>query len=239
MKDIYLADAHLRSPADSNYRLLLNFLEEERGQLRTLFLLGDIFDFWIGYPHVVFSPSVPLLEAFRRLREGGTEIVYVEGNHDFHLGPYFRDVLGCRILPDGGAVERDGKKIFLTHGDLINRKDRMYRLLRGLLRSKPLRIVMHIVPPDWTWKISRWSSRRSRLHAAERRRRSPEKLLQAHARERFAEGFDAVISGHFHIPLQQTTEAGTMIALGDWIEQFSYAVWEDGRFSLERYYDRS
>ena len=235
MKDIYIADAHLRNPDDANYRLLLAFFEEQRGQLRTLFLLGDIFDFWIGYPHVVFASSVPLLEALRRLREDGTEIVYVEGNHDFNLGPYFREVLGCRILPDGGTEERDGARIFIAHGDTVAPYDFGYRLLRRMLRSLPLRIIMRLVPPDWTWEIARWSSRRSRRDAAAAHRRTPEKMLLEHARKRFTEGFDAVVTGHFHTPLQRTTEAGTMVALGDWIEQYSYAVWEDGRFVLKHY----
>ncbi len=235
MKDLFLADAHLRDPADANYRLLLTFLEGQRGQIRTLYLLGDIFDFWVGYQHVVFAACVPLLETLRRLRESGTEIVYVEGNHDFHLGAYFRDVLGCRILPDGGAVELDGKKVFLAHGDLANPADSRYRLLRRFLRSAPLKSLIQLVPPDWTWRIARWSSNRSSRRRAERQLGQTEALLLAHARRRFAEGFTAMVIGHFHIPLQRTTEEGTLIALGDWIEQFSYAEWQDGAFALKSY----
>jgi UDP-2,3-diacylglucosamine hydrolase len=71
MRDVFIADAHLLDPADENYRRLLAFLDGLRGETRTLYLLGDIFEFWVGYRHVVFAPYVPLLEALRRLREGG------------------------------------------------------------------------------------------------------------------------------------------------------------------------
>lgn len=237
MRDLFIADAHLLDPRDANYRRLLEFLRSQRGRVRTLFLLGDIFEFWIGYRHTVFAPYVPLLETLRQLREAGCEIVYVEGNHDFHLGPYFETTLGCRILPDGGVVELDGERIFIGHGDLIDPGDKGYRLLRRLLRSRPLRWLAGIVPPDWAWAIARWSSALSRRgHPEKNRRGLPEQLLDAHARAHFRTGCRAVITGHFHVPLHRATPDGqTLIALGDWIDQYSYGVFEAGAFSLETF----
>ena len=133
MKDIFLADAHLLNPADSNYQRLLHFLDSQGEEIRTLYLLGDIFEFWVGYRSAVFSSYVPLLEALRRLRRQGVEIVYVEGNHDFHLGPYFKEELGCRILPDGGSITIDGLKVYIGHGDLVDQEDKGYCLLRRCL----------------------------------------------------------------------------------------------------------
>ncbi len=71
MKDIFLADAHLLDPEDDNYLRLLTFLKNHRGSIRTLVLLGDIFEFWIGYRHTVFAPYIPLLEELRKQRETG------------------------------------------------------------------------------------------------------------------------------------------------------------------------
>jgi UDP-2,3-diacylglucosamine hydrolase len=236
MRDLFLADAHLRHPDDANYQQLLRFLEEERGRIRTLYLLGDIFEFWVGYRHVVFAPYVPLLESLRRLRLAGAEIVYVEGNHDFHLGSFFRDTLGCRILPNGGAIELGGRRVYLAHGDLANPQDRGYRLLRRLLRSPPLRGLLHLLPPDWTWGLAQWASRRSRSGNPHRQRRwNPEDILRQHASQRFAEGYQVVITGHFHHPLLRVNNQGTMLALGDWIEQYSFATFEDGSFRLDSY----
>lgn len=233
MKDLFLADAHLLDPAAPNYRRLLDFLAAHEGQIRTLYLLGDICEFWLGYRHTVFAPYVPLLEALRRLREAGTAIVYVEGNHDFHLGPYFRDVLGCTILPDGGEVTIDGRRVYLCHGDLINPADRGYRLLRRFLRSRLLRFLNAVVHPDITWAISRWGSRKSRQGRSEQpHRRDPRGLIERYARERFAAGSDVVVIGHFHTPFVLTEQGRELVALGDWIEQYSYAVCEDGRFTL-------
>ncbi|MBE0596592.1 MAG: UDP-2,3-diacylglucosamine diphosphatase [Desulfuromonadales bacterium] len=236
MRDIFLADAHLRHPADANYQHLLTFLEQQRGHLRTLYLLGDIFEFWVGYRHVVFAPYVPLLESLRRLRQAGTDIVYVEGNHDFHLGPYFAEELGCRVLTTGEGVDLDGRPVFIAHGDLVNPRDRAYRLLRRTLRSLPLRLLLQLLPPDWTWGIAHCASRQSgKGHLAKRRRWVPEQMLAEHANRRFAEGYQAVVTGHFHAPWLQRNPEGTVVSLGDWLDQYSYAVWEDGEFRLETF----
>jgi len=236
MRDVFIADAHLLDPADENYRRLLAFLDGLRGGTRTLYLLGDVFEFWVGYRHVVFAPYVPLLEALRRLRQEGTEIVCVEGNHDFHLGPYFEKVLGCRILPDGGIVEIDGRKVYLGHGDLVNADDRGYLLLRRVLRSLPLQWLMKVTPPDWTWGIARWAGRQSRKGRVNKTvRQLPETMLAAHAEQRFGQGCQAVVTGHFHLPLLKKSDGKTLVALGDWIDQFSYAVCENGSFELHTY----
>lgn len=234
MKDIFLADAHLSDPDATNYARLLDFFADLQGEARTLFLLGDIFEFWIGYRHTVFAPYVPVLEALRRLRQSGTEIVYVEGNHDFHLGHYFEQVLGCRVLPDGGEIVLEQYKIFLAHGDLVDPSDTGYRRLRKVLRSRPMRWLKGAIPPDLAWKIAVWAGQQSRKrHDAERR--LPEDLLLAHAREHFADGCDAVITGHFHLPWMRQDAEGTVIALGDWIDQYSYGIFEDGTFRLASY----
>jgi UDP-2,3-diacylglucosamine hydrolase len=235
MRDIFLADAHLLDPADANYRRLLAFLEKQRGEIGTLYLLGDIFEFWVGYRHTIFAPYVPLLETLRRLREAGTEIVYVEGNHDFHLGPYIEGTLGCTVLPDGGPVEIGGQRIFLAHGDLADPEDRGYRLLRSFLRSRAARWLMTRLSPNWTWAIALWAGRRSReRRAGGKEKVVPREKILDYARHYFGKGYDAVVMGHFHAPFLSETGIGTLVALGDWISQYSYAVFEDGRFRLEK-----
>lgn len=234
MYDLFLADAHLVDPADANYRRLVAFLDAQQGQVRTLYLLGDIFEFWIGYRHAVFAAYVPLLEALRRFRDGGARIVYVEGNHDFHLGPYLREVLGCTVLPDGGIVEIDGKRVLLVHGDLINPADTGYRFLRRVLRSAPLRWLLPRLHPDLAWSVARWAGRKSQQsHGVKRKRWDPADLLKTYAADRFAAGCDAVVCGHFHTPLLEERDGKTLVALGGWIEQDSYAVLAAGVLTLK------
>lgn len=231
MKDLFLADAHLMNPEDDNYRRLLALFQCEEGQVRTLYLLGDIFEFWVGYEHVVFTPYVPILEALRRLHESGTQIVWVEGNHDFHLGPFVRDTLQATIIPESAVMTLDGLQVFLCHGDLIDASDKNYRLYRSLLRNRIIgKLVDLFVSPDRLWRFSRYLSARSQVKRHHHPRRDPRPMIIEHAQQRFAEGSQVVMTGHFHTPFIEATPEGLVIALGDAMAQASYLVYEDGAF---------
>jgi UDP-2,3-diacylglucosamine hydrolase len=236
MRAVFIADAHLLDPAEANYRALLDFLAEQEGCTDLLVLLGDICEFLAGYPHTVFPPYVPLMEALNRLQRGGTRLIYVEGNHDFHLEPGFRNRFPCQILPDGGTIELDGERILLAHGDLADPTNHGYRLMRGLLRGPLVRLLIRLLPVAATWWIGEHWSRSSRCRRNDKSRQKPARqILIPFARARLAEGARAVVTGHFHQPFHEQLETGELIALGDWITQYSYAVWEDGGFRLERY----
>lgn len=236
MRAVFLADAHLRQPTDANYRALLAFLAAQAGRTDILVLLGDICEFLVGYPQTLFPNYVPLFQALEQLQRSGTRLIYVEGNHDFHLAPAFRNRFPCRVLPDGGALELDGRQVLLVHGDLANPADRGYRLLRAVLRSTPLRLLLRALPPAWVWRIAERASQASRRQRHDKSRRWPARdILIPYARARLAEGYQAVVTGHFHQPLHEQLEGGELLALGDWITAYSYAVWENGGFRLERY----
>jgi len=235
MRAIFLADAHLCKPSDPNYRTLLTFLKEQCGKTDMLVLLGDIFEFWIGKQTVVDN-YIPLIDAFERMRQQGTKLVYVEGNHDFHLGPIFTERLNCQVFPDGGSIELDGKKIYLAHGDLANPDDCGYRFLRKFLRSGFIRTALRLAPNFVTMAIADRGSYESRKNSGERRTRWPARgILTPYAETILAAGHQAVITGHYHQPFHEKLGDGELIALGDWITQFSYAVYEDHAFTLKSY----
>ena len=235
MRALFLADAHLRQPTDENYRTLLAFLDARRGQIDLLVLLGDIFDFWIGNGKVI-AAHAPLIDALEELRQQGTQLVYVEGNHDFHLGPVFTDRLNCRVLPDGGPIEIDGRQVYLAHGDLANPQDTGYLMLRRFFRSPLMKFLVRHLPGCLLERVAKLASRESRKTTSDKRRRWPAReLLQSYALKHFDTGHEVVVTGHFHQPLHAKLPQGELVALGDWIRQFSYAVCDDGVFSLETY----
>lgn len=234
MRDLFIADAHLRRPEDKNYRALLSFLENQPEQLRTLYLLGDIFEFWIGFNHVVYSDYIPILNCLAKLHNDGTRIVYVEGNHDFRLGAFFEQSLNCTILPQGGEVVIDGHRVYLTHGDLANPADRGYRFLRSIFRGRVATFLSRTIHPDLIWKFAAWASRNSSGKKNRRDLSRCREILIAYAERLFKQGAEVVLTGHYHTPFVEQTETGTLIALGDWIEQFSYALYENGEFKLEK-----
>lgn len=239
MRKVFIADAHLKQAGDENYRKLLDFLVGLRGDTETLFILGDLFEFWIGYRRVPFSHYLPVLEELRQLRLHGVNIVYFEGNHDFHMGPFFEETLAARVYPGPATIELDGKRVYLCHGDQINRRDYGYRLLRLMLHNPLTRLLTHVVPPAVASLIAERMSRQSRRNHGRRRVRwDYAAIMREFAAERFREGCDAVVTGHFHIPLLEDSKDGSgrqLLSLGDWITHFTYGEWENGALSLKTY----
>ena len=234
MRAIFVADAHLRKPGDRNYLRMLDFLEEQRGKTDMLVLLGDIFEFWIG-KSTVAADHVPLVEALERLHRQGTQLIYVEGNHDFHLGPVFTERLACQVFPDGGSIELDGMKVYLAHGDLANPDDAGYRLLRSFFRSDLVRFLIRILPNVMLQSIAVLAGSLSKKSLGGQRDRPAREVLKPYAETLLAAGHQAVVSGHFHQPFHEKLGDGELIALGDWITQFSYAVYENRTFTLASY----
>lgn len=236
MRAIFIADAHLRREEDENYRLLLQFLAGLRGSIDVLYILGDLFEFWIGYERAPYPHYLPVLELLGELRESGVEIVYFEGNHDFHLGPAFTGRLGVRVYPGPATIELDGRRVHLCHGDEVNRRDYPYRLLRLMLHGGLTRALTHVVPPAVAAGIAERMGRKSKQNHGRRRQRwDYAALLRAYAAERFAEGCEVVISGHFHLPLFEQQAGTTLICLGDWLSHYTYGEWRDGTVTLRSY----
>ena len=235
MRAIFVADAHLRKPGDRNYLRMLDFLEEQRGKTDMLVLLGDIFEFWIG-KSTVTADHVPLIDALERLHQQGTQLVYVEGNHDFHLGPVFTSRLACQVFPDGGSIELDGMKVYLAHGDLANPDDTGYRRLRSFFRSGLVRILIRVLPNVLLQCIAVLAGFLSKKSCGGQRNDRPaRKILKPYAERLLAAGHQAVVTGHFHQPFHEKLGDGELIALGDWITQFSFAVYENRSFTLTTY----
>jgi UDP-2,3-diacylglucosamine hydrolase len=239
MRRVFIADAHLRNPTDENYRHLLRFFSELKGSTESLFILGDLFEFWVGYQEAVFPHYYPVLRGLQELQDAGTEIVYFEGNHDFHLGRFFTETLHASIYPGPAILTLDGRRIYVCHGDQINSSDHGYLMLRRLLRSRAIRILFPLIPSAIVARIAKHLSRRSKRKHGERNTKwNFEALLSNFAELRFRDSCDAVITAHYHYPLLSTSKNGrdkTLLSIGDWITQYSYGEMIEGKLSLHRY----
>lgn len=247
MKDIFIADAHLKNPSDENYIQLLRFLKQNRGDIRTLVLLGDIFEFWMGYRYCVYSAYLPLLHELHALNLEGTEIVMVEGNHDFNVGPFFSETLKARVIPDGACITLGETRIWVEHGDRIN-PTRAYVWLRKLFRSRGAKILSRVIHPDLLWNfaahLGNWSKRQrapqDNIPAKGRNQAPPcasipEEKIIATARRRFAMGCDALVCGHFHRSWQHPQEQPQITLVGEWDESGTYAEHFAGVFKIRQF----
>jgi UDP-2,3-diacylglucosamine hydrolase len=240
MRKVFIADAHLGKPGDFNYRTLLKFLEGLKGNTETLFILGDLFEFWIGYRSIPYTHYLPALAKLKELHDSGINIFYFEGNHDFHMGPFFKNTLKAEIFPGPGMLSINGKKVYLCHGDQIMQNDFGYRVFRFLLHNSLTKILFPLVPYRATSMIAEHLSRQSLTNHVERNRKwDYSAILKDFASARFESGCDAVISAHFHYPF--IYKSGTdndekvLLSLGDWKTQYSYGEWINNSLALKKF----
>jgi UDP-2,3-diacylglucosamine hydrolase len=234
-----LSDAHLGYDTplveQEKEAMLISFLRSLHGKAQSLYLVGDLFDFWFEYKSVVPRKHARTLFELYRLIVSGTKVVYLGGNHDFWLGTYLTEEVGIAVSFTPIEVHHQGLRLYIAHGDGLLSKDGGYRLLKRVLRSRICIALFRLLHPDFGAFLANLVSRSSRVY-----RNAPEEpfcldqgYLEA-AQEKFNQGFDAAIFGHIHYPIHHTTPK-TLIVLGDWIQHFSYAVLEDGRFELRRW----
>lgn len=235
MKAVFIADAHLKGLDDPNQKNLCSFLETLK-DIDKLFILGDLFEFWTGYNEILEYHYAPILAQFKKFREAGIEIIYVEGNHDFSVAPFFKEILGGEVYPDSADINLGGKRFFLTHGDGVEHSAG-YKIWRRFLRSRVAGRIVKILPPAFTWKVAMILSKRSRRN--HKRGDALDNLQREFANKKIKQGFDIVVFAHSHVPeiseIAANGKKGVYANPGDWIKEFSYLVYEDGNIRLESY----
>lgn len=234
MKTIFIADAHLKGLDDPFQASLARFLDSIEAD--RLVVLGDLFDFWTGFSGVVYQRYVPLLESMLRLKQRGTRITYLEGNHDFSMGWFFTDELGADVHAEGCTMELDGRKTYLAHGDTID-ESIGYGAWRWFLRSPIFTAVKTVTTPGFVLKVADALSHGSRKY--NNKGEMIERRLRLFAKRKILAGYDVVVLAHSHVAgiseVGDGERTGTYANPGGWMGQQSYLVLEDGEFTLERY----
>jgi UDP-2,3-diacylglucosamine hydrolase len=231
----FLSDAHLgadrKSLEQGREARLHDFLKSLSGRASELYIVGDLFDFWFEYRSALPRRHFRTLAMLAQLRDAGLPITYLNGNHDFWLGRFFRDELGITTVDGAVTLERQGRRLWIHHGDGLIGGDLGYRALRALIRHPASIGAYGLLHPDLGIPLAHAVSNLSR-HSRGERPLHGDRLWNEIAAPRFAEGFDTVIIGHFHQAYERREGNRQLVVLGDWIDRFTYAVLEAGQLSL-------
>jgi len=234
----FIADAHLGAEPESREaprrRRLHDFLTSLPGRASALYIVGDLFDFWFEWGAAIPRRHFETLAALRDVRRAGIEVHYLNGNHDFWLGPFLSRELGLVTHDRAVTLETQGHRIWMHHGDGLVGGDLGYRILKRVIRSPAAIALYRVLHPDIGWWLAHRVSRWSRV-SREDRPPDTDRLWREIAEPRFAAGFDTVMVGHFHLVLERRDGPRTLFVLGDWIDQFTAVRLEDGVFTLERH----
>lgn len=221
---LFISDLHLSPRSPGATRLFLDFLAGPARDAETLYILGDLFDAWIGDDDRGASYPASIVGALRTATDAGLAIALQHGNRDFLLGEEFAAASGVSILPDPYVLSTPEWQFILSHGDALCTDDRDYMAFRAQVRS-----------PAWQTAFLGKPLAERRAIAAQMRERSEagkqdkaaylmdinpgetEDFLRAH-------GYATFIHGHTHRPATHDH-----IVDGIHVERWVLADWHEDR----------
>jgi UDP-2,3-diacylglucosamine hydrolase len=234
---LFISDLHLTAGDAETTRRFVEFMEGPARAARDLYILGDLFEAWIGDDDD--DPRLePIVAALRKLTNSGVACALMHGNRDFLLGRRFCEATGARLLGDYERVTLGGERVLLTHGDLLCTDDTRYMTLRAELRSK-----------DWQRDFLARPLAERRQIASDLRQLSATEIAakdeyimdvnQAAVERTMREnGVTVLVHGHTHRPAVHRFELdgrpAARIVLGAWYHDPSLVRWTDTGFALER-----
>lgn len=232
----FFSDAHLGAlhgnEETAQQAKLESLLLKIRNEAKSVFIVGDLFDFWFEWKYVIPKRHFAILSTLRQLAESGIKIHYLAGNHDFRLHGFLEQTIGLQVHHNSLAVQIGSQKLFVYHGDGILKRDSGYRAMKHILRSNVAQKIFSWIHPDIGIALARGTSVTSRKARKENPKDDQEYL--DFAKTNFADGFDAVILGHTHRPVETRDGQKTYINLGDWMTHFTYAVHDGSTLVLHR-----
>jgi len=226
----FISDVHLGElPPDREKKRVnhfINFLISLEENADRIFFVGDLFDFWFEYKYAIPKKHFRILNQLARLRAKNIEIHYLPGNHDFWLGEFFQKELGIFTYDNEWTGQLNGKRFYIYHGDGVAKKDVGYRILKRILRNKFNQKIFRYIHPDWGIPFARFVSGSSRQYTNQIKLNDQGDYI-LFAQKKFSEQYDYVIMGHRHKPFMYEENKKKYVNLGDWLENYSYAVFDE------------
>jgi UDP-2,3-diacylglucosamine hydrolase len=235
---LFISDLHLDGERPDITAQFLDFLEREARQAQALYILGDLFEAWIGDD----DPDLDkrrVIDALRSLTRSGVRVYFIHGNRDFLVGRRFAADTGVKLLPDGTLIELYGKRVLLMHVDTLCIDDPDYQRLRRIVRNPVVQFILRCLSLNQRQKIAARMRAGSKAHIETMDRSKPQIMdvnQGAVVRTFEAEHADVIVHGHTHRPAVHEVKVGdqvaTRIVLGDWYEQGSVLRWDERGFEL-------
>ena len=212
-----VADLHLRADEPARLRRFVGWLEGI-GTRGHLFVLGDLFDVWVGAKNLLVDGLGETFDALERSAKGGLRIVVLHGNRDFLLDGAFERRTGVRVAGEACRARLGDRRALLVHGDTLCTADLAYQRYRRVVRSRPFRALARALPLRLALRLAGGIRRRSR--SALEAKSSSTTAIDPEEGIRVAEaaGCDLLICGHVHAPSVRTARGRTLLVLPAWGE---------------------
>jgi UDP-2,3-diacylglucosamine hydrolase len=238
MVSLFISDLHLCKERPEITELFLGFLENRARGADALYILGDLFEVWIG-DDAIGPENRRIISAIREVADHGVSVAFMHGNRDFLIGDTFAAMCGCRLLTDPTIIELNGEPTLLMHGDTLCTDDTEYQQFRASVRDPEFQRDFLSQPAakrsdiaDHYRKESRERSKHKPLEIMDVNQEAVISVMEHHHVKR-------LIHGHTHRPaihtLKVNGQEAQRIVLGDWYHQGSVLMLDNNGYRLEAF----
>jgi len=242
-RTLFISDLHLSADQPQVGAQLFRFLADEARGAEALYILGDLFDVWLGDDVLDTPQEDPLArevaDALRALHDAGTPVMLMHGNRDFLLGARFAQASAAQLIGDPMVATLGGREVVLMHGDTLCTDDVAYQNFRAMARAKPFQDEFLAKP----LALRRTLAQEYRAKSEQAKRATPEEIMDVtpgaviEAFRRHA--LSCLIHGHTHRPATHALEVDgrrcERWVLPDWDRRGGYIVAEGDRLRMERF----
>jgi UDP-2,3-diacylglucosamine hydrolase len=244
-KKIYFAsDNHLGAPTAEDSRprekKFVAWLDEIKHDAAAIFLLGDLFDFWFEYKTVVPKGFTRTLGKLAEIADSGIPIHYFVGNHDLWMNGYFEEELGIPVYHKPQEFTFNNASFFIGHGDGLGPGDKGYKRMKKVFISPFFKWLFKWGHPDIGMRIAQYFSVKNKMISGDDDATflgEDKEWLAVYCKHKLEEKHrDYFMFGHRHLPLDiQLNEKSKYINLGDWIQYYTYGVFDGTSFELKTF----
>ncbi len=221
---LFISDLHLSPRSPGATRLFLRFLAGRARQASELFILGDLFEAWIGDDDIDDAYNAEIVAALRAAHDAGLHISLLHGNRDFLIGQDFAAASGVRLINDPYILSTPAWQFVLSHGDALCLDDAAYMAFRAQVRDPQWQAALLAKPLAERRAIA--AHMREVSESSQRGKENPYTDLQAAAIDDFLRehGYATLIHGHTHQPATHDH-----IVDGIHVERWVLADWHEDR----------
>ncbi|WP_276168823.1 UDP-2,3-diacylglucosamine diphosphatase [Zobellia alginiliquefaciens] len=244
-KKVYFSsDNHLGAPtmADSRPRekKFVAWLDTIKEDAAAIFLMGDLFDFWMEYKTVVPKGFTRTLGKLAEISDSGIPIYFFVGNHDLWMNGYFEEELNIPVFHKPQQYNINGVTFFVGHGDGLGPDDLGFKRMKKVFTNPFAKWLFRWLHPDIGVRMAQHLSVKNKLISGDDDAKflgeDKEWLVQYAKRKLETQHYDHFIFGHRHLPMEvEVGENSRYTNLGDWIHYYTYAVFDGEKLSLEKY----
>jgi UDP-2,3-diacylglucosamine hydrolase len=243
-KIYFASDQHFGAPNSKKSfereKIFLEWLHIIDKDATALFLLGDLFDFWFEYKTVVPKGFVRILGKLASMSDRGIPIYFFVGNHDLWMNDYFEKELNIKIFHEPEVFNLNHKIFFIGHGDGKGPGDLGYKRMKKVFTNPFFQFLFRWLHPDIGVRIAQHLSIKNKLISGSEDVKflgeDNEWLVQYAKRKLENQHCDYFVFGHRHLPLEiKLNEKSTYYNLGDWIQYYTYGVFDGEKFELKKF----